>query len=384
MSGLSGQWYLFFSSLYVMFLYAYSHLCISSAPMGSYFCHVHAGSDICVICQELSGDDPPAMWNNSDSMCGNVRYRIIFKSWYVLFNPANIVLWLWCFHLSLCGNRIMWAGWSHRTRVWRLPCSSLSCVQSFSHLNILLHYYCCHGMYMTTDGIVVLGLGWCCARGREGKFMAAIIIIHHEYDNSAICNDWTQGLVLLLSCIPCIFMDVLLLKERIYVFISNRARKTGIQVHVETQTRLLAAGDTPTVTPGTLQDMVSELLFVCDDPSCHVTANKCRFVLKERGYELPLNRNIADSLTAMNTIRARDDKNRRNSSNNWTSIPPHSQSTDCIPKNVCAESKHELHLHNMKQKSHHAQSPSPEDPEALYLEATVATGTCTPKYDRHD
>lgn len=59
----------------------------------------------------------------------------------------------------------------------------------------------------------------------------------------------------------------------------------AISLLVDQQTRILAAGDKPTVTPGTLQSWVSQLL-LSDSLQCQSSAVLCQLTLKRRGYSL--------------------------------------------------------------------------------------------------
>lgn len=97
--------------------------------------------------------------------------------------------------------------------------------------------------------------------------------------------------MVLLVAIPVLCLDV-----QILISISDQrtttiSRLQATSVAVEQQTRLIAAGDKPTVTPGTLSDWVS-LLLNCpddhDDEACLAMATRCLNALRGRGYELPV------------------------------------------------------------------------------------------------
>lgn len=92
------------------------------------------------------------------------------------------------------------------------------------------------------------------------------------------------GLVILLAGIPAICMDIVLIKKRVYHYISLCARRNAVKLFVDQQTRLLSAGDAPTVTPGTLHDWIVELELEESYPPCQTAAQACRSVLQQRGF----------------------------------------------------------------------------------------------------
>lgn len=71
------------------------------------------------------------------------------------------------------------------------------------------------------------------------------------------------------------------------------AREKSLQHMVDQQTRLLAAADTPTVTPETLRSWVSELL-MSGDVACRQSGNMCMTALRRRGYKLKVITDPAD------------------------------------------------------------------------------------------
>lgn len=75
------------------------------------------------------------------------------------------------------------------------------------------------------------------------------------------------------------------------------ARDVALSLYVDHQTKLLAAGDKPTVTPSHLQSWISELL-MSSDIECRNSATLCRMSLKRRGYNMTVIRNWDDLWTS--------------------------------------------------------------------------------------
>jgi len=96
-----------------------------------------------------------------------------------------------------------------------------------------------------------------------------------------------QGLAAVVSAIPSLCIDVQILMAVGAQHSTGAARVQATVVAVEQQTRLIAAGDKPTVTPGTLSDWVSSLLASEDDVG-HLAGERCMNALRGRGYELPI------------------------------------------------------------------------------------------------
>jgi len=96
-----------------------------------------------------------------------------------------------------------------------------------------------------------------------------------------------QGLGALVSALPALCYDVQILMAVAARRAASAAKLQALAVAVEQQTRLIAAGDKPTVTPGTLSDWVSGLLATRDKAFVN-TAERCRLALRGRGYELPV------------------------------------------------------------------------------------------------
>lgn len=69
------------------------------------------------------------------------------------------------------------------------------------------------------------------------------------------------------------------------------AKKQAAGLAVDQQTRLVIAGDKPTITPGTLSDLVSFLLD-SGEKRCIMVADKCRRALLERGFDLPVRKGL--------------------------------------------------------------------------------------------
>ena len=95
------------------------------------------------------------------------------------------------------------------------------------------------------------------------------------------------GLTLVVAAIPVLIVDILVMMASIARHAATAARLAAVRVGVEQTTRLISAGDKPTVTPGTLTDWVSALLSR-GDASAVAVADKCRKELRKRGYELPV------------------------------------------------------------------------------------------------
>jgi hypothetical protein len=95
------------------------------------------------------------------------------------------------------------------------------------------------------------------------------------------------GLTILVFALPVLCIDVQVLILGAARRAARNARLAAIRVGVEQQNRLISAGDKPTVTPGTLTDWVATLL-VHGDAAAKFVAEKCRAVLRARGYELPV------------------------------------------------------------------------------------------------
>lgn len=69
------------------------------------------------------------------------------------------------------------------------------------------------------------------------------------------------------------------------------AKKQAAGLAVDQQTRLVLAGDKPTITPGTLSDMVSFLLET-GEKRCIAVADRCRRALLDRGFELQVRKGL--------------------------------------------------------------------------------------------
>jgi hypothetical protein len=97
------------------------------------------------------------------------------------------------------------------------------------------------------------------------------------------------GLATVLSFLPALALDVGVLRASTARRAAFAARRQAIRVAVDAQTRLVAAGDRPTVTPGTLCEWVAALL-ASGDAVAAVAGERCRLALRDRGYEMPLRR----------------------------------------------------------------------------------------------
>jgi hypothetical protein len=95
------------------------------------------------------------------------------------------------------------------------------------------------------------------------------------------------GLAMLIFSLPVLCLDVHVLMLSAARKAAKNARLAAIRVGIEQQTRLISAGDKPTVTPGTLTDWVAALI-AHGDVAMKFVAEKCRAALRARGYELPL------------------------------------------------------------------------------------------------
>ena len=96
-----------------------------------------------------------------------------------------------------------------------------------------------------------------------------------------------NGLIFLITALPVICVDVYLLMLGAARRNAHAARMAAIVVGVEQQTRLVCAGDKPTVTPGTLTDWVT-ILLAKGDVFGKTVGEKCRDSLRGRGFELPV------------------------------------------------------------------------------------------------
>jgi hypothetical protein len=94
-----------------------------------------------------------------------------------------------------------------------------------------------------------------------------------------------NGLLFLVTSLPAFFIDAKVLFMRSFEKNATQARLEAIRIGVEQQIRLISSGDKPTVTPGTLSDWVSTLIKDKSKKSIQA-AEKCRAVLRDRGYEL--------------------------------------------------------------------------------------------------
>jgi hypothetical protein len=108
--------------------------------------------------------------------------------------------------------------------------------------------------------------------------------VHRQYNIYLLAF---TGLAALLAALPALVLDVQVLTAGAARRGAAAARKQAMRVAVDQQTRLVLAGDKPTVTPGTLGDWVSSLL-AAGDPVLGASAEKCRGALRARGFELPL------------------------------------------------------------------------------------------------
>jgi hypothetical protein len=68
-------------------------------------------------------------------------------------------------------------------------------------------------------------------------------------------------------------------------YISSCSNAHAIRIFVEQQSRLVASGDKPTCTPGTLAEWVADLDRSGHAP-CQESADKCRYILQQRGFDL--------------------------------------------------------------------------------------------------
>jgi hypothetical protein len=104
-------------------------------------------------------------------------------------------------------------------------------------------------------------------------------------------DGWFYVLLCSIAAIMWILASVLISLEIALIinWTYSTAKKIGmeaaISLLVDQQTRILAAGDKPTVTPGTLRSWVSQLL-LSDSPQCHSSAVLCQLTLNRRGYSL--------------------------------------------------------------------------------------------------
>lgn len=92
-------------------------------------------------------------------------------------------------------------------------------------------------------------------------------------------------LVWIPSCVEAYICMVLVYAGHVCLYTKRIAREKSLQHMVDQQTRLLAAADTPSVTPETLRSWVSELL-MSEDSSCRQSGELCKTVLQRRGYKL--------------------------------------------------------------------------------------------------
>jgi len=69
------------------------------------------------------------------------------------------------------------------------------------------------------------------------------------------------------------------------------AKKQAAGLAIDQQTRLVLAGDKPTITPGTLSDLVSFLLET-GEKRCIAVADRCRRALLDRGFELQVRKGL--------------------------------------------------------------------------------------------
>lgn len=79
-------------------------------------------------------------------------------------------------------------------------------------------------------------------------------------------------------------------------------RDVGLSLYIDHQTKLLAAGDAPTVSPSLLQSWVSELL-MSSDIECKNSATLCCKSLKRRGYTLAVIRDWNGIWTATEALK---------------------------------------------------------------------------------
>lgn len=94
-----------------------------------------------------------------------------------------------------------------------------------------------------------------------------------------------NGLLFLVTSLPAFYVDAQTLFMCSFEKNAAQARLEAIRIGVEQQTRLISSGDKPTVTPGTLSDWVNALL-KDESRRSKLAAEKCRAVLRGRGYEL--------------------------------------------------------------------------------------------------
>eukprot|EP00890_Picochlorum_soloecismus_P003744 jgi/Picsp_1/4370/NSC_01876-R1_hypothetical protein CHLNCDRAFT_138367 [Chlorella variabilis] len=90
--------------------------------------------------------------------------------------------------------------------------------------------------------------------------------------------------ILLASYLP-ICIEIVVLHHKLRQYIISCSNVYAIRTFVEQQSRLVAAGDKPTCTPGTLAKWVAELNRSGNKP-CQESAGKCRYILQQRGFDL--------------------------------------------------------------------------------------------------
>ena len=79
-------------------------------------------------------------------------------------------------------------------------------------------------------------------------------------------------------------------------YISSCSNVQATRVFVDQQSRLVAAGDKPTCTPGTLAEWVADL-DRSGHASCQKSAEKCRYILQQRGFDLNIYSGSRTSVT---------------------------------------------------------------------------------------
>lgn len=121
--------------------------------------------------------------------------------------------------------------------------------------------------------------------------------ICQDHPSYAGCSAWQKenyahyllslvGVVLCIpSCVEAYLCTVLVYTHHVCPYVKRISREKSLQHMVAQQTRLLAAADTPAVTPETLRSWVSELL-MSEDSSCRQSGELCKMVLRRRGYKL--------------------------------------------------------------------------------------------------
>lgn len=102
---------------------------------------------------------------------------------------------------------------------------------------------------------------------------------------------------------------IVLIFSKSYSIRKRAARDVALSLYVDHQTKLLAAGDKPTVTPSLLQSWVSELL-LSPDIDCKNSATLCRVILQRRGYTMKVIQDWNGIWTSTEALKALSQKNQ--------------------------------------------------------------------------